>query len=866
MQEAVPANELERRKQIRIRLRRDLSIEAQKYEGRTFYVVKDPVSLRYYRLKDNEHFLLQFLDGRRTLEDAQKAYEVRYRPDRLKLEDLEGFAQQLLKAGLAQNESPRAGKQLLERRTKRLRTEWLQTLTNILYIKIPVLDPDRLLDRMLGWLGWIFSFWFFALSVGVMLGAALLVATHFEMFRSKLPDYQTFFRFKTIVYMWAALGIVKVIHEFGHGLSCKVFGGEVHEMGALFLCLSPALYCNVSDAWILPSKWHRIIISAAGIYVELIIASLATFVWWNTAVHPFVNNLALSLMVVCSVSTVVFNANPLMRYDGYYVLADWLEIPNLRERSNRFLKNLVLEHCLGVEVVPEPYMALWRRVLFVSYAVVSYVYRWVVTFAILWFLYSFLRPYKLEVISQMLALAAVGSMVGWPLFRLGQNIHKRGRLPDMKRWRVVVSSSVLAALLAVVCLVPVPGWVPLPVSRVRGVGLVQPLPDSTARVFVRHPGILEVLKVRPGDKVQPGDELAVFRNRDLEMELEAARTERDNARTHLDLLTKQRSKSKDPADKAKTTQEMAKIESERAKAEAKVIALQKTQEQMLVLRAPRAGVIGLAPSVEQIGQMFEPDPSRPFCTINEPARVRVCLPLVTPEFNRLRENLEQTSEAARATRRLFRKRVSVACERKRLADALAELHGQVPGLSFRLDSESGATPDKLVSYTAKRERLTAVLEGLLEPAGLTYRVISAPGEPDDGAIEVRAAGGPERRVGLADVDIDIRVQGRDSRTWKGRIVQLPESEARIVPLALSNKAGGPVAVKAMPPTPNAANSNPADALTPQTQHYLVYVDIMDADEAILPGAMAQVKVRCRPETCLRWLWRTLNNTFDLGLL
>src|SRR5207237_5365510 len=93
------------------------------------------------------------------------------------------------------------------------------------------------------------------------------------------------------------------------------------EMGALFLVFSPCMYCNVSDAWTLPSKWKRIIISAAGIYVELIIAAMATFVWWNTPSQPFINNMALSLMVVCSVSTVVFNANPLMRYDGYYVLA-----------------------------------------------------------------------------------------------------------------------------------------------------------------------------------------------------------------------------------------------------------------------------------------------------------------------------------------------------------------------------------------------------------------------------------------------------------------------------------------------------------------------------------------------------------------
>src|SRR5436305_487570 len=128
---ANPAADLERRKRLRIRLRPDLAIEAQTYEGRTFYVVKDPVSLRYYRLKDNEHFLLQFLDGRHTLEDAQKAYEVEYRPERLRLEDLEAFAQQLLTAGLAISDSPRAGQQLFERRGKRRRKEWLQTFTNI---------------------------------------------------------------------------------------------------------------------------------------------------------------------------------------------------------------------------------------------------------------------------------------------------------------------------------------------------------------------------------------------------------------------------------------------------------------------------------------------------------------------------------------------------------------------------------------------------------------------------------------------------------------------------------------------------------------------------------------------------------------
>src|SRR5208283_705984 len=326
---------------------------------------------RYYRFKDQEHFLLQLMDGTHTLDDAQKQFEQRYRPERLTLEDLEGFAQQLLTVGLAHNEAGQAGQALYDRRKKRLRREWFAYFTNILYIKLPIFDPDKLLNWILPWLRWIFTPWFFALSLGLMLGALMLIATHFEAFHDKLPSYHEFFSFKTVIYLWIALGVVKVIHEFGHGLSCKHFGGEVHEMGALFLCLSPCLYCNVSDAWTLPSKWHRLIISFAGIYVELVIAAISTFVWWNTPSHPFINNLSMSLMVVCSVSTVVFNGNPLMRFDGYYMLADWLEIPNLRERCNRYLKNISLEFFLGVEVPREQYMALWRRVLFVVYAVVS---------------------------------------------------------------------------------------------------------------------------------------------------------------------------------------------------------------------------------------------------------------------------------------------------------------------------------------------------------------------------------------------------------------------------------------------------------------------------------------------------------------
>jgi len=750
MNQDAPATDLERRKHVRLRLRPDLGIAPQKYEGRTYWVVKDPVSMRYYRFKEQEHFLLQFMDGGHTLDEAQKEYEKRFRPERLKLEDLEHFAQQLLTAGLAQNESPRAGKQLFDRRKKRVRSEWLQALTNILYIKIPIFDPDRLLTRMMPWFGWVFSAWFLALAHLYFLSALFFVGLHFEVFRDRLPRYQDFFTFGNLGWMWLALGIVKVIHEFGHGLSCRKYGGEVHEMGALFLCLSPCLYCNVSDAWTLPSKWKRIVISYAGIYIELGIAATATFVWWYTPSHPFINNLALCLMVVCSVSTVVFNANPLMRYDGYYVAADALEIPNLRDRSNRFLKNSVLEHCLGVEVQPEAYMATWRKVLFVLYAVISYIYRWVVTYSILIFMATFLKPYKLEVVSKMLALAALGSMIGWPLWRLGKNLHRRGRLPDMKTGRAVASGLVVAVIVVAFFTVP------LPVSRVRQTALVQLQDQAETPVLLREDGRLERLHVSDGQLVHKDDILAVLRNRELERKRDEAETQYEIYRSQCGEL--ERHLSSEPSknlDPRRLALALKQAESQRDTYKAQKDVFEK-QIETLTLRAPRDGWVINPPHIDEVGKYFDHQQPAAFCTIGDPDRLRVLVPVKPSDYRLLKKD---------------------------------------------------------------REALAA-----------------------DGK----------------DLRITIRIQGRDAHTWDGEWQTLPESEAKTIPMPLSNKAGGPIPVK-----PNSTDPN---KLEPINQQYMLSIAIVNPDKAICPGSLGQVKINCRWQSAAWWVWRTVNDTFDLGAM
>ena len=744
-----PANNLDRRKQVRLRVRPDLQITPQRYEGRTFYVVKDPVSLRYYRFKEQEHFLLSLMDGKHTLDESQKAFEARFRPDRLTLEDLEHFGQQLLTAGLVQNETPQAGTLLFERRKKRRRTEMLQTLTNILYIKIPVIDPDRILKKMLVYLHWMFTWWFLTLSV-MFLGAAMsLVLTHFDTFVSRLPSYQEFFSFKTAIYLWFALGVVKIIHEFGHGLSCKAFGGEVHEMGFLILCFSPAMYCNVSDAWTLPNKWRRIIIGGAGIYVELMIAALATFIWWYTPSQPFINNLSLSLMIVCSVSTVVFNDNPLMRYDGYYVLADWLEIPNLRERANRYIQSIAMEKGLGIEVQPEPYMELSRRILFVTYAVISWVYKWVVTFFILHFIANFLKPYKLEVISQLLAVFSLGSMFGWPLFRLFKNIAKRGRLPDMKASRAWVSASLLAGV-ALAFL-----FMPLPVSRVRSPAVVQFQPEYVTNVFPPVEGVLKKIHVREGEYVAEDRIIAEFSNLDIETRLDQANNAIKNKSDLIDLYTRQLNAAIDPKDKQQISAAKVKADGDRRIARQKKIMAENELAQ-LVIRAPRSGVIVGLPHLDEVGKKWDREQGVAFCSIGDRTKLRVLAPIFTGDYELIRENL----------------------------------------------------------HRQKGQTLAAT----------------------------------------------IRMQGRAGQTWEGKVFdkKLPRGEAKEVPLPLSNRGGGPIALK-----PGASDGN---HLVPMNQIYLVPIDFEAPDEAVCTGTMAQVKVHCRWRSLGWWTWRTVASAFDIKLL
>jgi putative peptide zinc metalloprotease protein len=633
----------ERRKQVKLRTRTDLVITPQRYEGKLCHVVKDPVSLKYYRFNTQEYFVFEKLNGENTLEEIRKEFERHFAPDRLTLEDLEGFARQMVTAGLVQHDTPNSARELYTKRKQQRRMKRLATVTNILYIKLPIFDPDRLLSWMVPHLRWIFTKTFLWLSVLLMVSAALFVAFHYSTFYAKLPTYQKFFAFQTMLYMWLALGVVKVIHEFGHGLSCKAFGGESHEMGFLFMCFSPAMYCNVTDSWTVADKWKRITISFAGIWVELIIASLATFVWWYTPHWPFVNNVAMCLMVLCSVSTFVFNANPLMRFDGYYILADWLEVPNLRERSNRYLSSLFQEYALGVEVPPEPYMAPRRKLLFISYAIGSFIYRWVVTVSILLFLATWLKPYKLESLSLLLAMAALASMLFWPTYRFVKSTRQRGRLPDMKRKKVAVTGFVIATIIAAFL------FVPLPVSRVRENGLVQISEGHREYVHIQESGILTDIFVYDGQKVKKGADLAKFRNPKLEFDKRQLEAQRDAAQAQLDSLqARLASVGGDLLSRTRLDKDIAETRSNLNQANELLIKHEQLMSQVQLLRAPRDGVLMSIPKKDELWKNWEKGEAHPFCTIGDPTKLRILVPVGATDYREIKQNLDRL-QAAKGT-------------------------------------------------------------------------------------------------------------------------------------------------------------------------------------------------------------------------
>jgi putative peptide zinc metalloprotease protein len=557
-----------------MRMRPDLELRAVHMRGRPQWSVKDPLALRYYQLREEEYFILRMLDGRASIDEIQRRFARRFAPRRLEPDRLHAFLGRLHNEGLIIADPAGQGAELLRRRGKLRRQKWLETFSNVLALQFRGIDPDRFLGRIEPATRWIFSRTMALICGLVAVAALLLVAVHFDTLKSRLPDFREFFGAGNLFWLAVAIGSVKVFHELGHALTCRHFGGRCHELGFMLLVFTPCLYCNVSDAWLLPEKWRRIAISAAGIVVEMMVASLATFVWWFSG-NGLINSLSLDLMFVCSVNTLMLNGNPLLRYDGYYILADLIEVPNLQQQASSVLRRWLARNAAGAELVEDRLLPARGHGWLALYAVASMVYRAMVVVLILWFLHKVLGPYGLDPLVELIGLAAIGAMVGMPIVGGARFLRNQNRRDEVHWGRLAVFAFLTLLVLALLLSIPLPHRVAAPVVLE---------PAGAARVYVDVPGTLVEARVKAGDVVKAGDTLARLQNHDMDLEIAELQGDLDSQMKHLLNLEREQGSDAVAAAAIPTARKALADLKER-------LARRLEDRQRLTLVAPRAGTV-----------------------------------------------------------------------------------------------------------------------------------------------------------------------------------------------------------------------------------------------------------------------------------
>ncbi|QEG01411.1 HlyD family secretion protein [Stieleria maiorica] len=493
---------------LRLRRRLDLEIFPQRRRGHNVWVIKDPLSLRYFQFREEEYAILQWLDGRTSLQRIKQRFEQRFAPQRMTQQRLHWFVANLHRNGLVLSDAPGQGTPLRARFERQRWSAWTSAFANPLAIRFRGFDPERFLCWLYPKLRWVFTWWCSAVCLMLVATALMLLATEFESLRQRLPEMNALLSPGNLIVLAVAMAATKLLHELAHALTCKHYGARCHELGVMLLVLTPCLYCNVTDAWKLPSRYRRMAISAAGIIVEIVLAAICTILWFSSQPGLF-NTMCLNVMIVCSVGTVLLNGNPLLRYDGYYLLSDFLDMPNLWQDSRQAARRLVSRVFTGIDPGGSVSMQSRRGVNLV-YAFASMTYRAVVMVSILFLVYRICKPIGLAFIAQVLAVVLIAALLSTPLtagWRIMTNPAVRRRV---KTGRLIASSVVTTLIVAACFLIPLP-------CRIAAPMMIEP--RQARRVYVSVPGRL-TQAVAVGTKVTAGQPLATLENIDVRRELE----------------------------------------------------------------------------------------------------------------------------------------------------------------------------------------------------------------------------------------------------------------------------------------------------------------------------------------------------------
>ncbi|WP_162845937.1 site-2 protease family protein [Seongchinamella sediminis] len=487
--------------QLQPRIPSHIRIRRHRYRGDDWYVIQDRATGKTHRFTPQAYSIIAMMNGRRTVHQLWEEALVNLGADAPSQDEIIQLLYQLYSADALQTDAIPDTDELVQRQRQQQKRQTLQRWRSPLAIRIPLFDPDRLIDRLMPLLNPLLGRAGFAIWLLTVLAGLTLAVMHWEELTRNVTD--RVLMPSNLVLLGVVYPIVKAFHEFGHGVMARKWGAEVHEMGVMLLVFFPVPYVDASASAAFPGRWQRIAVSSAGIFIELFLAAVALFLWLAME-SGTLSAIAYNVMLIGGVSTVLINGNPLLRFDGYYILSDLLEIPNLGARANQQVIYLLQRYLLRLESARSPVTARGETFWLPFYAVASFCYRMFIIMAIALFVAG-----KYFFVGVLLALWVVTSVLLLPLVKSLWYLLASPRI-RANRGRAIFASMLALALVAALLSLPVPSWT-------RSEGIVW-LPDE-AFVRVRSPGYVSEVLIESGQRVRAGDVLVESGDEELAMEI-----------------------------------------------------------------------------------------------------------------------------------------------------------------------------------------------------------------------------------------------------------------------------------------------------------------------------------------------------------
>lgn len=469
------------------RLRPHAQIHRVLFRGRRWYLLQDQTSGRFHRFSPAAHVLIGLMNGRRSLAEIWALASERLGDDLPTQDETIRMMSQLYRANALATDAFSNVEELVERDASTRRRQRWANVRSPLAIKLPLWDPERAL-RALAPLGRaIFSPAGLALWLLTVVPALALAFQHWAALTEGLSD--RVLAAENALLLWLAFPVVKILHELGHGLAVQRWGGETHEMGVMFLVGVPVPFIDATASSAFPSRYTRALVGAAGVFVELFVAALAMYLW--VSIEPgAVRAIAFNVMLIAGVSSLLFNGNPFLRFDAYYVFSDLLEIPNLGTRANQWWGHAIQRTVFGRRDAENPADSPGEGAWLAFYAVGALVNRLLITLSIALFVAS-----EFFFIGVLIATWSVSQFAIFPLLRQLGFVLFDERLAGVRRRAVTWTFGVIAGLVVLLGLVPAPSWT-------MSEGVVWAREDALVRAGTD--GVIESFATAPGTWVEPG--------------------------------------------------------------------------------------------------------------------------------------------------------------------------------------------------------------------------------------------------------------------------------------------------------------------------------------------------------------------------